>query len=71
MDLQTRGHLQQVGLEGVLEVLVDLVEELDVDLLEGVAGAELIKLVMDLEMFLYRNRNPAGYFTLSKMSGLS
>ena len=71
MDLQTRGHLQQVGLEGVLEVLVDLVEELDVDLLEGVAGAELIKLVMDLKMFLYRNRNPPGYFTLSKISGLS
>ena len=35
-------------LDGVLEVLVDLVEEVDVDLLQVVDGAELVQLVVHL-----------------------
>ena len=48
VDLQARGHLLQVGLQGVLQVLVNLVEELDVDFLQCVARTELIELVVNL-----------------------
>ena len=48
MNLEARSHLEQVSLEGDLEVLVNLVEKLYVDLLQRVARAKLVQLVMHL-----------------------
>ena len=48
VNLEAWSHLEQVSLEGDLEVLVNLVEELYVDLLQRVARAKLVQLVMHL-----------------------